>query len=104
VVISSPKQESLNFDRFKMISEVQNFDEREYLNPGYYEQDFDIRQHNETHRDQIRLPSQIVLSKYQNPNKLALLKKFSNESRSTLYTNTRTFASTFARSAPKFKV
>jgi hypothetical protein len=33
-----------------------------------------------------------------------VLKKQSSEARSTLYTNTRSFAMRFARSAPKFKV
>ena len=88
--------------------------EREYVNPLYFKRELDLRANKlspkvarsqDGQQDNTHLvPTNLTISAYQNPNSFVMIQKHSNENRKNIYTNTRSFAKVFNRSAPKYKI
>lgn len=110
VFLNSPRRlPNANLSQYKFMPFPKNFDDREYLNTSYYNNsNFDLRSGQAKCGGMQNLakifPTNLVPCGFENQQKRTYLVKFSNEDRTNVFTNTRSFAGKFARSAPKFKV
>ena len=108
-VDNSSRSPNANLSLYKFNPFPKNFDDREFLDTSKYNSsNFDLRSVRSKcikAFDFTKLtPTNLIPSAFENPRKRTFLAKFTNEDCTNIYTNTRSFANKFARSAPKFKV
>ena len=93
----------VNFDKFQVKNELEEIDNRPVINPTYFKTDktFNLR-HGQKPKKSLK--SHFIKSAYWNPKTHMVLTSKSNEMRTNIYTNTRSFAVRNQRQDCKFKM
>ena len=103
-----PREATLLFEKFKVVYPLRAINEKEYINPAYYDTEggLDLRAAGSTRRDApVDYGSGgLLLSAFNNAETQVVLKKSSNDNKPNMYTNTRSFAAKYGRMAPKHRV
>ena len=93
--------------RFKKNDKLQLIEDREYLNPGFYDPDhdkFDMRLNHQGKNLTVKNNSQFLQSAFWNPRTHKVLTRKPESTRHYIHMNTKSFAKKFNRKAPKYKI